>query len=223
MSEDALIDEGDVSETPPGGPPVPDDQPPVDDTPVDEPVDDVPADAPASDAPDTPEDYKLPDIEGFDHDQANASPVFSAIRRAAHKAGLGQEAFEGAIQDYVDETISKSTEAKTAEMAKLGANAKARLSAVSSYITSKLPAAQAEALRRTLTTADSIKALETLMGVGTRKTSTSAPVAQSVSREEIEKLMATKSYMGRPNERDQKVIDKVDAWFANEARQKAKA
>ncbi len=169
------------------------------------------------------EDYAIPEIDGFDAEVAAASPVFAAMRAAAFKAGLDQEGFTDAINSYVEESASRTTEARTAEMTKLGANAKARTSAVASFITSKLPAAQAEALRSAITTADLVKAIETLMGTGVRRAAApAAAAAPRKERSEIEKLMASPAYSGRERERDPKVIAEVDAWFAAEAKAAAK-
>lgn len=225
MAEQPVGEPDDSVEVAPGGPPnpeagvAPDGLVPADDGGDGEPDDS--GDGGPSEIG-SAEEYAIPEIEGFDAEAAAASPVFAAMRTAAFKAGLDQAGFDEAIKSYVDESSARTTEAQTAEMGKLGANAKARIAAVGTFITSRLPAAQAEALRVSITTADAVKAIETLMGSTARRTTAPVVAPPRKERSDIERLMASPAYSGRERERDPKVIAEVEAWFTAEAKAAAR-
>ncbi len=177
-------------------------------------ADDLPADADA---------YVLPDIEGFNKDVAAASPILKVLRSAAFDAGMGQEGFNGLIKSYVEGEATKASEQMQAEMTALGANAKARISAVNTFIRSALPKEEADALAASVTSAKAVMALEKLMatgkpGGGGRGQPTPPPTRKS--REEIDKLMASPAYSGKEADRDPKVIKEVEDWFQAEYGQK---
>lgn len=179
--------------------------------------------AKAADLPESADAYVLPTIDGFDADKAGASPLFSVMRNAAHKAGIGQAGFDELITDYVAGEKAKSDEVTAAEMAALGANAKARLGAVAAFLNGNLPKDLAEAVGATLTSAKAVQGIEKLMGLGKPGGGTRAdppPPVTRKSREEIDKLMSTPAYSGRADERDPKVIKEVDDWFQAEYGQK---
>lgn len=175
--------------------------------------------------PATADAYKMPTIDGFDAAKAAESPLFKALMKGAHANGLGQAAFEGVISDYVAEMTADEDTRTAAEVAKLGSNAETRLGAISAYLSANLPAEQADVLRSMATTADAVLAFEALMNKGAQiQPRSPAPAAPTrKSHAEIIQLMNSKGYSGRPNERDQAIVDEVDAWFEAEAAAKAKA
>lgn len=180
--------------------------------------------AAAADLPAAADAYVLPTIEGFDSEVAGKSPVFGVLRTAAFDAGIGQAGFDGLVKSYVEGETAKSQEATAAEMALLGANATARLTAVNTFIRSTLPADEADALAASVTSAKAVMALEKLMGAGkpggAAARTAPAPVAARESRAEIEKLMATPAYSGKESDRDPAVVKKVSDWFDAEYNKK---
>lgn len=172
----------------------------------------------SDDLPESDEAYQLPEIDGFDHEKAAASPILKALRKGAHANGVGQKAFEGIIADYVAEVQRVDTENYAAEVAKLGSNVESRLQTLSNWIGASLPGPQAEALRAMTVSAGAVQALEALMNRGaTPRPRVDPPqAAQRKTRPEIEALMASKEYAGRPNERNPAVIAEVEAWFETE-------
>lgn len=172
--------------------------------------------------PESADAYTLPDIEGFDKDKAATSPLVVALRQSAHAAGLDQGGFEAALKTYTDESVRLANEAATEAKTKLGDNADARLNAVGVWLGANLPRAEADALAAGLTSAEAVIAFEKIMKSGGRQASSETPAATSrKSRAEIEQMMGSKEYMGKASERNQKVIDEVDAWFKAEASAKA--
>jgi hypothetical protein len=173
----------------------------------------------AEDLPDAPEGYVIPAVEGFDAEKAAASPIFAVLRSAAHGAGIGQAGFDKLVSDYVAGETAKIDEQTTAEMALLGANAKARLGAVGAFLNGNLPADLAAAVGATLTTAKAVQGIEKLMslgkpGGGPRGEAPPGPTRKT--KAEIDRVMQSKEYSGKEAERDPKVIAEVDAWFQAE-------
>ena len=175
--------------------------------------------APAADLPASADAYALPEIENFDREKAAASPIFKALMVGAFENKIGQEAFNGVIKTYVEQMTADEDARYTAEMEKMGANAGDRLAKVSNFIASQVPADQAAILRQMVTTADAVAAFEALMNrnANPQPRADPPPVSQRKTKAEIEALMATPAYSGRPSERNPAVIAEVDKWFEDEA------
>lgn len=173
--------------------------------------------------PESADAYALPEaIEGIDMEEAKASPLLAGLRTAAHEAGLDQDAFARVSTTMLTEAKKMADANIAAEKNKLGDKADARISAVNAWLGTALPVGQAKALAGMATTADAVAALETLMKSGARRTGSEAgqPGTGTTrkTRQQIEELMSTPAYNGKPNQRDPKVIAEVDAWFAEEAK-----
>lgn len=173
--------------------------------------------------PESADVYELPEtIEGIDMDEARGSPLLAGLRLAAHEAGLDQDGFARVSTTMLTEAHRLASEKISEEKGKLGEKADERISAVNAWLGSALPAAQAKAIAQMATSADAVAALESLMKSGGRKTGSShgGNVSSDArpTRAEIEAIMVTPAYAGKPSERDPAVIAKVDKWFEEEAK-----
>lgn len=169
----------------------------------------------SADLPASADAYAMPAIEGFDSEKAASSPLFKALRTAAFNGGVGQAGFEAAVSEYVKEMTADANATEAAERAKLGQNADARLTTVSNWVSSSLPAEQAAALMAGATTADAIVALETLMNARAAPAPRDPPPAAKTlkTKEEIRALMQKPEYYD-PKKRDPAVVKEVDDWYA---------
>jgi hypothetical protein len=117
---------------------------------------------------DLPADFKLP--EGIGEFRWSDDPVSTAtlgqLKQWAHGHQLDQGAFSGLLALYASHQAAeqqKFAEAQRAEVAKLGAAAPTRVDAVNTWLRSMVGDQLAESLRKTLITADQIKAYETMI------------------------------------------------------------
>lgn len=237
MASRGLIDPTEPDDDDAGAPPVvpPEgDAPPGDPPPVTPPGETPPGETPPADAealrtqireeleaertkdrPESADAYTLPEIEGWDAEAAADSPVFSTMRQAAFDAGLSNEAFAKLAGDYVEAERVKANERYEAELGLLGKDPEAvkqRTKALGTALTRMLPKDQATALINSATTADSIKAIEALINRAP-KGGTSAPPAARDDWATISQLMNSDAYMGREDQRDPKVVARVEAYF----------
>lgn len=165
--------------------------------------------------PEAPDKYELPEIEAFDAETFASSPIVALWRQAAHEAGLGQEQFAKVIEDYAKVESEKIEQAKAAEIAKLGENATARLSAVSNWLNASFKGEELDAIRRMATDAAGVQALERLMGMGNLPSDNGTePVGTQPTETEadIRKLMNTPEYYD-PHRRDPAIVRRVEQFF----------
>lgn len=131
--------------------------------------------------------YKLETIEpildlagnpiGFNADDPLAQGVLGVLHKHGGSQALASELLGAYAQSVIAEAKA-TTEAVQAEVAKLGANAEARISAVKAAVTAHAPA-QVEALMAGLATADAVIALESLISKLTGAGINAAPVAKA--------------------------------------------
>jgi hypothetical protein len=114
---------------------------------------------------------------GFNADDPLAQGVLSVLHKHGGSQALASELLGAYAQSVIAEAKA-TTEAVQAEVAKLGANAEARISAVKAAVTAHAPA-QAEALMAGLASADAVVALEALISKLTGAGIASAPVVKA--------------------------------------------
>jgi len=212
-----------VAEPPAPAEPAPD--PPAEPGPASDPVppgDDIPDDVRQRvldelrvGVPATPEDYVIPDIEGFDKETAADSAIFKTMRSAAHEAGLKPEAFDKLVQDYVTAEVAETNEFHSKQMALLGKDEtaqQARVGQVNAALTRMLPKELAEGLMHVAATAAAVQAIEALINRAP-SAAPSAPPAPKDDADTIRKLMNSKEYMGYEHERDPAIVARVDRFF----------
>lgn len=177
----------------------------------------------AADIPATADDYTIEPLEGVDMDQMKASPLFGTLRTAAHKAGMGNAAFQTVVQEYVGQEIKRGNETYNAEVAKLGENGKARIDSVANWLGSRLDAEEVAGLQGAISTAAGVRAIEKLMG--------KAPAPRDEggdnntnedTKETIEALQASPEYWDR-RKRDPQVVARVEKFYRDQAAKKATA
>lgn len=116
-----------------------------------------------------PHDFKLPDgVKVADGESLidENDPRIAVAREFAHANGFNQAQFEGLIAMGVNLDLAEQTrltEAVNAQIEALGPKGKERVGAVKSWVSSKLPAEQAEAILATLYTKTQVEAFEALM------------------------------------------------------------
>jgi hypothetical protein len=119
---------------------------------------------------DLPKDFELPPGTEFqwDLDAPHAAAQLGALKQWAFANHLDQSSFGQLLSIYAGHQIAEQrrlNEARAGEISKLGSNAAARVDAVSTFLEAKLGHELAGALRASLFTAGSIKALEQLIRV----------------------------------------------------------
>jgi hypothetical protein len=110
-------------------------------------------------------DYQLPAGTQWTFDNADPTLV-TAVKQFAHEAGLPQESFSKLLGLYAASQIAadqKFATAHKAEVEKLGINAPTRVDAVTTWLEAQVGSDLAGALRKTMFTADAIKAYERLI------------------------------------------------------------
>lgn len=123
----------------------------------------VPADATAYKV-ELPADLTLP--EGMKFEVADSDPLLSAARSWAHQAGLTQTQFSGlmGLRAQMDAAAHEAAAAAMqAEVQALGDKATDRIDGATTFLRSKLPADQFDALKGAITSAKGVEAVETLM------------------------------------------------------------
>lgn len=114
---------------------------------------------------------------GFNADDPLAKGVLGVL----HKHGVGQAAASELLATYAQSVIAEATaanDALAAEVAKLGANGPARITAVKSALTAHAPA-QADAIMAGLSTADAVVGLEALIAKLTGAGIAAAPTSKA--------------------------------------------
>ena len=112
--------------------------------------------------PEKADGYTIPKIEGTDEKALGSHPIIATWRTIAHANGIGQEAFEAGIAQYVKAAAAEAPDNK-AETAKLGDNATARIEAAQAWAKRNFQGEEYEAIKRIATDAAGIKTLEKLM------------------------------------------------------------
>ncbi|CAO3426686.1 capsid assembly protein [Azospirillum argentinense] len=150
----------------------------------------VPADAAAYKV-ELPADLTLP--EGVKFEVAENDPLLSAARTWAHQAGLTQDQFSGlmGLRAQMDAAAQEAAAtAMQAEVQALGDKAAGRIDGATTFLRSKLPADQFDALKGAITTAKGVEAVETLMKLASGPQlpgSGGGPASESVSTEDYYK------------------------------------
>jgi hypothetical protein len=128
----------------------------------------VPATAEAY-AAELPKEFKLP--EGIEYKFDASAPAYIDARNWAHSQGLTQQQFSQLLSFHANTQIAEQQmvgRAAAAELAKLGANATARVTAIDTWLRGICGDEHGTALRRMLLTAGAVQAVEKIM---TRMTS----------------------------------------------------
>lgn len=123
----------------------------------------LPADAAAYKA-ELPADLKLP--EGLDFQVKEGDPLLTEFRTFAHTNGLTQAQFSGilGLRAQMDAAAQEAAvTAMQAEVKALGGKATERIDGATTFLRSKLPADQFDALKGAITSAKGVEAVETLM------------------------------------------------------------
>lgn len=105
--------------------------------------------------------FKAP--TGVEFKLNEADPAWTQARAWAHKHGLSQEAFAEGIDFVAARDLAQNTAieaARTAELAKLGPNATARIDALNTFFTGLLGPEQGRQIGRMMVTSDIVEALE---------------------------------------------------------------
>jgi polyhydroxyalkanoate synthesis regulator phasin len=100
---------------------------------------------PAAAAPESPDAYRLPEVEGLPKDAVKADdPVWGAVRKAAHEAGVSQAQMEAIARAYLTEAARRQGEAGeskeardaayAAELARLGPRGRQVLYEVKTWV-----------------------------------------------------------------------------------------
>lgn len=172
--------------------------------------------------PEAPDAYKLPEDERFDAEALAASPVVGLWRKAAHEAGLPQDAFEKVLTEYADAEIARMEQQTAAELAALGENGKARTEAVGLWarrVFGETP--KLDAIAQVTTTAAGVEAVEHLMkllndaGVDPGEFEPDNRGQETLA--DIRKLMDSREYWD-PSKRDPAVVKRVEDFFARQAK-----
>lgn len=146
------------------------------------------ADERTADLPATPADYELKLSEavqvpeGFNVDIDPEAPFFSDVTKELHALGVGKAGVQKLVDAYARAQIAEQTQAVesfSAEKAKLGDRADARIGAVQTWLTANLKADAAKALMGSLFTAEHVQALETIISL--RKDPVPGPGGQQSS------------------------------------------
>lgn len=141
-----------------------------------------------ADLPATPAEYELKLSEsvkvpeGFNVDIDPEAPFFSDVTKELHALGVGKAGVQKLVDAYARAQIAEQTqavEAFSAEKAKLGDRADARIGAVQTWLTANLKADAARALMGSLFTAEHVQALETIISL--RKDPVTGPGGQQSS------------------------------------------
>lgn len=107
----------------------------------------------------------LNDLDGKAIEFDRADPAYKAFAEVAHKNGMTQAAFTGALRTYAESQLGQAKqirEALHAEAVALGDNAKGRVDAVSNFIRAHA-GEDANAALQSLGTAGAVRAWETVM------------------------------------------------------------
>lgn len=117
-----------------------------------------------------PEEFNLPEgftpPEGFKLELKDDDPRIPALKALALEHGLDQSVLDGFAKLWAEHQVAEVHEAAKAgaeETKKLGPNAEARKSALERVVGARVPKDQAAALIGDVTSADSLRALETLV------------------------------------------------------------
>lgn len=175
---------------------------------------------PREDVPSSADAYELPEIEGFDREQANKSPLFTALRGAAFEGGMGQEQFTKAIEQYVKAETDAADAHAEAQRTELGSNAEKRIETVSDFLSRNLSADEYRAVLPATSSAKGIAALERLMNIraNPQPREGDPPPPAMKTKKEIEAIMQSDEYRGKPGvPPDPKVRKEVDDWFQKNA------
>jgi len=130
------------------------------------------ADAAKADLPEKPDGYELKlsdDVkvpDGFKVDIDPKDPFFADVTKELHALGVGKAGVQKLVDAYARAQIAEQTQATevySAEKAKLGENAEARLKAVDEWLTANLPKEQAAALIAAKVSAAHVLAFEKII------------------------------------------------------------
>jgi predicted transglutaminase-like cysteine proteinase len=174
------------------------------------------------DRPEAADKYELPKFESgnVDHDALAAHPLVGWWRDQAYKRGLSNDEFKAGVEQYVNALTANLPKAEE-EVKKLGENATARLERVNAWVNATFTDPEEfAAVQQIGATATGIKALERVMKAagGTVDVNTGdAGRTPDDSEAEIKKLMESKAYW-HPADRDPKVVERVEKFFANKYR-----
>ena len=153
----------------------------------------VPADATAYKA-ELPADLTLP--EGLDFQVKEGDPLLTEFRTFAHANGLTQAQFSGilGLRARMDAMAHEAAAAAMqAEVQALGDKATDRIDGATTFLRSKLPADQFDALKGAITSAKGVEAVETLMKLASGPqlpgSGGGGPASEAVSTEDYYKKL----------------------------------
>lgn len=164
-----------------------------------------------------PESVKLPEGTTFEFDKD--SPLMKIARQVAFDSGRGQEGFDEMVSEYINHEITRAAQEETllqetyqAELAKLGEKGKDRIEAVNSFMKSNLTDKQFEAIKSIATTAEGIRAVETLMSLSKDSTPKRDENGggEAVTQESLDAIMRDPKYW---RDRDPDYMAKVQEGY----------
>ncbi len=137
---------------------------------------------PANYALDLPADFKMP--EGlqwaWNTDNSVSGPLIGLAKQFAHEHGIDQAGFSRMMGLFASHQLGEEQRIaalKKAQVDLLGVNAPTRVDAVNTWLRSMVGDKLAESIRRTMVTADQVKAYETLISRWTSQGVSGSPSA----------------------------------------------
>lgn len=127
------------------------------------------------------DDLELPEgfnKENFSLDVIKDDPDIPRLKATAHERGWTQEDVNAVAKLVAQREVRQmhdSAQTATEEMKKLGDNAQNRIDTLSRTVRGRLPEAQADALLNDLTSADAIRAVETVLASANRQANGAQP------------------------------------------------
>ena len=112
-----------------------------------------------------PADFKIP--EGIKYEFNNADPLLAQAQAVAHEAGLSQDQFSKLLAIYAGGQVASQQQisnARNAEVAKLGAAGPARIDALTTFFRAYLGESDGNAVMARAFTAADVQRLEKLVG-----------------------------------------------------------
>jgi hypothetical protein len=174
------------------------------------------------DRPEAADKYELPKFENsnVDHEALAAHPLVGWWRDQAYKRGLSNDEFKAGVEQYVNALTANLPKAEE-EVKKLGENATARLERVNAWVGATFTDPEEySAIQQIGATAAGIKALERAMkaaGGSVDVNTGDAGRGPEDNEADIRALMDSKAYW-HPADRDPKVVQRVEAFFAKKYR-----
>lgn len=154
--------------------------------------------------------YVLPKIDGVDEKELAEHPLLKSFRDDAHKMGMTQPQFEGAVKKYIEISTPKEPDMEAVNKA-LGDNAKARISQVETWAKSYAKNdGEMAALQGIASSAEGIMLIERLANLKPDVTDAgSGGGPDDITPEKLKEMQADPRYWN-PNKRDPAFVKQVE-------------